>query len=93
MSIRARRIIETKTNGPSFNLWGDEALVDWLRRETSFFSSLNPDGIGLTDVDVEDLKRALVEIGPLEEETRKAIEEDIKSAEETDRDYVQYYCS
>jgi hypothetical protein len=92
MSIRAYRVMEIKTNGPSFNLWEDEDLVEWLDKKTAFFQSLNFDAVGLTEIDVDELKRALVEINDLKQDIRKAIEEDINAAEEIGRDYVQYYC-
>jgi hypothetical protein len=93
MSIRARRVVEIKANGPSFNLWIDSALVKWLEKETPFFESLDPEGAGLADIDVSDLRRALSEVNDLQEDTRKAIEEDIRAVEEKGGDYIRYYCS
>jgi hypothetical protein len=84
---------EIKTNGDSFNLWHDEKVVDWFRRKTSFFEPLNLDWCGLTEVQVDDLKAMLSEIGKeIEEDTRKAIVEDIRFADERGDWYVQYYC-
>jgi hypothetical protein len=93
MSIRAHRVEEIKTNGGSFNLWHDEKVVDWLRQNTCFFEPLNLDWCGLTEVEVDDLKTMLSEIGDeIDEDTKKAIMEDIRSAEDQDNSYVQYYC-
>jgi len=93
MSIRAHRVEEIKTNGDSFNLWHDEKITDWLERKTFFFNSLNGDCCGLTMVEVDDLKAMLSEIGKeINEDTRRAIEEDVRFAEERGDWLVQYYC-
>lgn len=93
MSIRAHRVEEIKTSGESFNLWHDEKIVKWLEKKTFFFESLNEDWCGLTEVEVDDLKAMLSEIGgQISECARKAIEEDIKIAKSKDDWYVRYYC-
>jgi hypothetical protein len=93
MSIRAHRVEEIKTNGSSFNLWHDEKIMDWLKRKTFFFNSLNGDCCGLTGVEVDDLKAMLSEIGKeINEDTRRAIEEDVRFAEDQGDWLVQYYC-
>ena len=93
MSIRAHRVEEIKTNGSSFNLWHDEKIMDWLKRKTFFFNSLNGDCCGLTGVEDDDLKAMLSEIGKeINEDTRRAIEEDVRFAEDQGDWLVQYYC-
>lgn len=93
MSIRAHRVEEIKTNGDSFNLWHDEKVIKWLEKKTFFFESLNADCCGLTEVEVDDLKAMLLEIGEqISECARKAIEEDIRIAQRKDDWYVRYFC-
>jgi len=94
MSIRAHRVIEIKTDGEdSFNLWHEDEIVVWLEKNTSFFSPLNEDSCGLTNVSVEDLKTMLSEIGgKIDGDVKEAIEKDIKFAEEQRDEYLKYYC-
>jgi len=93
MSIRAHRVIEVKTFGESFSLWHEDEIVNWLDEHTPFFRSLNEDSCGLTEVSVKDLKTMLSEIGgKIDEDTKKAIEKDIRFAEKRGDEYVQYYC-
>jgi len=93
MSIRAHRVEEVKTSGESFNLWHDEKVIKWLEKKTFFFESLNADRCGFTEVEVDDLKAMLSEIGgQISERQKKAIEEDIKIAVGQDNWYIRYYC-
>ena len=92
MAIRAYRVKEIKTEERnSFNLWLDEKLVAYLERNTEFYDSLDMDCCGLAEVKVSVLKEILSKAASLEldEETVRAIEEDIAHSE---YDYVQYYC-
>ncbi len=93
MSIRAHRVEEIKTGGESFNLWHDEKIVKWLEKKTFFFESLNEDYCGLAEVEVDDLKAMLSEIGEqISQDQRKAIEEDIQFAKDKGNWYIRYYC-
>ena len=64
MSVRAYLVKEIKfADGASFNLWHDEAVMDWLEGNTDFYSRLNGDGNGMTEISVEDVERMLAELG------------------------------
>ncbi|MBS3906299.1 MAG: hypothetical protein KGZ49_04590 [Syntrophaceae bacterium] len=93
MSIRAHRVEEIKTSGESFNLWHDEKIIKWLEKKTFFFESLNEDLCGFAEVEVDDLKAMLSEIGgQISERQRKSIEDDIRIAAGQDSWYIRYYC-
>jgi hypothetical protein len=54
---------------------------------------MDADGCGLVDVDIETIKEVLADKDkPLEEETREALEEDIKTEEAKGNNFITYYC-
>ena len=88
MSIKAYRVKEIITkNSDSFNLYYDEALVDFLQGG-GWLGQLNIDGCGLIDISVEALQEALVLEG-LSSATAEALKQDI---EFSDNGWVRYYC-
>jgi len=90
MSVRAYRVIEIQYEKQnSFNLWRDGKLMDFLDRRGCFYDSLNEDSVGLTEVSIKVLQKALQEV-ELEPEVREIIQKDIEACK--DSGYVQYYC-
>jgi hypothetical protein len=93
MSIRSYRIIEITSEEASFNLWHDRKLMNFLDGEAQFSSYLS-DGVGLADVPVRILKRAVrmsVKFN-LSNETVERLKRDIASAKSNGDETVTYYC-
>ena len=92
MSIRAFRITKLAYQAsPSWNLWNDEALCDFL--EDTWFNFTTENG-GIIHVPVKTLEQA-VEDGErlkLRAETVAALEADIAAARRAQDDCVTYYC-
>jgi len=92
MSVRAYRIDKIEIeNEKTFNLWHDGELMDFLDSE-GCLENLNGDGCGILEVSVEQLERALEEVDNLDEETKKAIKEDIDWAKRKKGEYILYNC-
>ena len=93
MSVRAYRIIEITSEEASFNLWHDRKLMDFLDGEAQFSSYLS-DGVGLADVPVSILKRAVRMAAKLDLsiETLKRLKQDIESVKSSGDETVTYYC-
>lgn len=92
MSVRAYRIDKIEIErGETFNLWHDGELMDFLDSE-GCLASLNDDSCGILEVSVEQLKRALEEVDNLDEETKKAIKEDIDWIKRKKGEYILYDC-
>jgi len=92
MSVRAYRIDKIEIErGETFNLWHDGELMDFLDSE-GCLASLNGDSCGILEVSVEQLERALEEVDNLDEETKKAIKEDIDWAKRKKGEYILYNC-
>ena len=93
MSVKAYRVIEVKMETASFNLWHDHKLMQLLDGEGDFSSNLS-DGVGLTQVPVKLLKRAVRMSTKLDinKETVKQLQEDIAAAKANGEDHVTYYC-
>ncbi len=96
MSVIARRIIEIKieTEYDSFNLWHDRKLMDFLDTEADFFSQLNADGTGISEVSVEVLEKVVSKAVELEldGDTITNLKKDIAWANEHNEVAVQYDC-
>ena len=95
MSVRAYRIIKVEGAGESFNLWHAEKLVDYLNGHTigrGIYDSLNCDGCGQFDVEIEVIQEAIDKAEELEldEFTVKALEADIEAA--GNDEWVLYDC-
>ena len=96
MSVRARRIIEIKTEESyeSFNLWADKKFMDFLDEESGFFSQLTNDGTGVAEAPVEALEKAVEQASKLEldSDTVESLKKDIAWAKAHNEEFVQYYC-
>lgn len=91
MSVRAYRVNEIKTeNNPSFNLWHDEKLMDYLESSTGFYNQLNQDANGIGGLELEELEEA-VKLD-LEPETMEALKADIAWLKKNGDTYIEYYC-
>ena len=91
MSVKAYRIIKIQTvDVESFNLWHDYNIVNLLERG-GWLASLDYDGCGLLDLSIGVL-REILELDNLEPDTRVALKEDVKLAEQNNNAYVRYYC-
>lgn len=92
MSVRAYRVNEIQhEQANTFNLWHNAEFVQFLERECNFWERLNGDGVGLSEIPVEILERAIKELSP-KPELKQALEADIGWAEINKQDFVQYYC-
>jgi len=92
MSIRAYRInnIELEKD-PTFNLWHDEEIRNFLYSEGCFETF--GEETGQIEVSVETWEKALKEIKGLDKATKKAIQKDIDWANSKSiEDYILYYC-
>ena len=97
MSVRAHRILSVEyAPETSFNLYGDEKLVDFLQKENDqgFYDQMNSDGGGVVTVSIEALQKAIDQAEELEldEVTVRVLGEDIAAAKLADNDYVDYDC-
>lgn len=93
MSIRAYRVIEIKMADPSFDVWHDKALMNFLDAEALFFDGLSDSG-GMADVPINVLKRAMRVRAKLHlsEEIVAHLKQDIAAAESAGDELVTYYC-
>jgi len=94
MSVNAYRIIDLKLAAPSFDLWHDEKLAQFLGEEVNLSSDLNSYGTGLLEVPVEILERAIRmadELG-LDEDDVEGLQQDIVAAKSNRNEFVSYYC-
>ncbi len=95
MSIRAHRIIEIKlADVPSFNLWHNTKLVQFLDEESDIFSFLNANGTGEIEISVKVLKKAakMAKKLDIDSDTINSLQEDIDFAKSNRRDSVIYDC-
>lgn len=96
MSVRAYRIIkQTVAESPSFNMWHDAAIIDFIERKDgiSINSNMNENGNGQFDVTITTLKKLLKQKDLfLEEYQRTAIQKDIDFAIKNKTEYVLYDC-
>ena len=70
----------------SFNLWHDEGNTD-------FYSRLNGDGNGMTEVSVEHVERMLAELGDkIDSGTRRTMQGDIAWAKAKGDNWLEYEC-
>jgi hypothetical protein len=94
MSVRAYAIKKIERNdAPSFNLWHDEVITDWLQENTSFYSELGDEATGIAEVSIEDLNRMIAEVGgKIEPDSLGALAVDIADAKKRGDEYIQYEC-
>ena len=87
MSVRAHRILKIEyAKIPSFNLWHDEKLIDFINthNDSGFFSQMNDNGGGVVNVEASVIKEALEKAVELEldEDTVEQLKADIEAAGE-----------
>jgi len=87
VSVRAHRILKVEyAPNPSFNLWHDEKLINFLdtQNDSGFFSQMNENGGGVVNIEASVIKKALEKAGELEldEDTVKQLKADIEAAGE-----------
>ena len=87
MSIRAYRAEIKTEKEPSFNLWNDEKLCDFLAKPFLF---LGAEG-GLISVEVNKIEEAL-DVLDLSEHIKNALKKDIEYAQKNNEEYITYYC-
>ena len=93
MSVRAYKIIRKELeDNPSFNLWHDEKLVDYLAENTDFYGLLNDEGTGTTELEVAEIKKIIKQSKQLEldKETVEQLKKDIEGL--NDNDWIEYEC-
>ena len=89
MSTRAYRIIKiNQENTPSFNLWHDQKLMEFLFKE----ENIEPIESGILDISVETLEKVIKNAEKLEidDETLKVLKTDVETAHDEKEDYIQY---
>lgn len=94
MSVRAYRVSDTESVGPSFNCWHDIAILDFLRKHKCQFKC-DVAGAGVLKVRVSVLKSLLAEY-PWQtgkDYRRDAIRADIASAGENASASIFYVCA
>ena len=91
MSIRAYRVKRIDlAKAPSFNLWHDDKLVDFLGRG-GWIDGIGGNG-GLISIPSEVLEQA-IETLPLDEDIVQSLRADIEASKAKGEDWVEYYCS
>jgi hypothetical protein len=95
MSVRAYRLIEIKTEDtPSFNLWHDHNLRNFIDEDGELYSHLASDGTGIAEVPVRRLKRAVkmsTELN-IDEKTVNQLKKDIAAAKSNKDECIAYFC-
>jgi len=86
MSVRARRILKVEYAEPSFNLWHDEKLVQFIDSEcdSGFYSQMNSNGGGVICIEASVIKKAIEnaeELG-LDENTVALLRVDVEAVGE-----------
>jgi hypothetical protein len=93
MSVRAYRIITKEVaEEPSFNLWHDDELLDFLMGKDGYDERLSEDGGGTINISVELLEKAVKKLKWEDEDDKKAIEHDIAEAKKVGDDWIEYEC-
>lgn len=94
MSIRAYRVIKKElADECSFNLWHDEDLLDFFQENDGYHDYRNDEGGGEIEISTELLEKAVRDFKWEDEDYRlQAIKEDIKWAEENEKEWVIYEC-
>lgn len=94
MSIRAYRVIEIKLEDePSFNLFEDKELSNYLAVEADLFDSIDSDGSGYIGVPVKVLQKAVKKSSKLgiDEKTVERLKRDIEAAKTNKDECVDYF--
>jgi len=94
MSVRAYRVKKIDYNKDcSFNLWHNEKLMRFLEGK-GIYNGLNQDGCGITSLETETIRKALMDRKELELEDYviDALEKDLRVAERKGDTWIDYYC-
>ena len=93
MSVRAYRIekIET-TENPSFNLWHDTDVMEFLQNIGEYHNFMGDDDYGFLEISVATLKILIKDFKGLDSDIKEQLREDIAWAESKKEDWVQYEC-
>jgi hypothetical protein len=93
MSVRAHRIIKIEyADYPSFNLWHDEPIMDFLSAQDGFQDFRNEDGNGTIEFPAQALVDLLASDIALEVYHKEAFEKDIQSVNGNMEEYIEYSC-
>jgi hypothetical protein len=94
MSVWAYRDVDNVTVPPSFNVWHDHDLMDFLDAEAEFSTYLTHGGVGCVIVEVKVLRKALKNTAKLNlsDKIIRRIKNDITYAESEKEDTVTYHC-
>ena len=94
MSVRAYRTTRGDTkDGCTFNVWNDEALMDFFRENGIYTEYSSEDGVGFIELEVDCLKKALKDFPFGKDDYRiEAIKADIKFSEKREEDFLLYSC-
>lgn len=93
MSNHAYRINKIEhEDDPTFNLFHDEAIIDWLLANTSFADWLTPESEGVAFIRCEDIRRMLKELTDMDEDAVDVFKRDLDWAEEKDEQTIAYFC-
>ena len=92
MSVRAHRILKVEyAKNPSFNLWHDEKLINFIdtHNDLGFYEQMNANGGGVVCVETSVIKDAIEKAVELEldEDTVEQLKADIEASENGSIDY------
>lgn len=93
MSVRAYKVLKMElADNPSFNLWHDEKIVDFLNENDDFNSQMNDNGGGYITVSVKSIRKILANLEEfeLDELDIEQLRKDIEGLE--DGNYITYSC-
>ena len=92
MSVRAYKVIKIeREQSPTFNLWHDEKLVEYLdATDHGVHAQLNANGAGMLEFTIEELQGAVDRAKELEldSDTVAALKQDIANGDE----FIEYEC-
>ena len=94
MSVKAYRTTRGDVkDGCTFNLWNDEALMDFFRDNGTYTEYLHEDGGGFIELEADCLRKALKDF-PFEKDDYRieAIKADIKFSEKMEEKFLLYSC-
>ena len=95
MSVNAYRVNKVhRAKSPTFNLWHDKKLMEFIESNSDFMSGLNNDGNGMSDVPVDVLEKMVEKATELnlDADAVKALRRDIAWAKRHSEDSVTYDC-
>ncbi|MBA7663394.1 hypothetical protein ES703_71434 [subsurface metagenome] len=95
MHTWAHRIVKVEyADKPSFNLWRDQKLVEFLESNSDFdfYDQINTDGVGVVSVAIETMQKAIDQARELEldEDTVAQLKADVEA--DADEGSIDYDC-